>query len=87
MAISSKPTSGPEYLPLCPLPGLNSTLGSERTSNWVRRLTHIWRFSNQQHLSGGESLVVPMEELMCDLPVAVRLEQGEYVGSSGVGAS
>jgi len=34
----------------------------------------------------AESLIVPVEELMRDLPLAVPFEQGKYVGSSGVGA-
>lgn len=36
--------------------------------------------------SDGWLLVVPMEELMGDLPIAIPFEQGEYVGSSGIGA-
>ena len=31
------------------------------------------------------SLVVPVEELMGDLPFAIALEQGEHVRSSGIG--
>lgn len=43
---------------------------------------------NKQNLSRqGGSSVVPMEELMGDLPLAIPLKQGEYVGSSGIGAS
>jgi hypothetical protein len=33
------------------------------------------------------SLVVPMEELMRDLPLTVTLEQSEYVRSSCIGSS
>ncbi len=33
------------------------------------------------------SLVVPIEELMRNLPLAIPLEQSEYVGSSGIGTS
>jgi hypothetical protein len=40
----------------------------------------------RKHGAGG-SLVVPMEELMRNLPLAIPLEQSEYVGSSGIGAS
>ena len=32
------------------------------------------------------SLVVPVKEFVRDLPLAIHLEQGEYVGSSGIGA-
>ena len=34
----------------------------------------------------GGLLVVPVKQLMRDLPFAVPLKQGEYVGSSGIGA-
>ncbi len=32
-------------------------------------------------------MAVPVKELMRDLPLAIPLEQGEYVGSSGFGSS
>ena len=34
-----------------------------------------------------ESVIVPVEEFMGDLPLAIPLEQREYIGSSGIGSS
>jgi hypothetical protein len=51
-----------------------STRGSERASNQVRRLANAWRFPSQQTQTVGESLVVPVEELMRDFPLVVTLE-------------
>ena len=57
-------------------------MGKFRDNSRNRRLMQIRRCG-----AAGGSLVVPMEELMRNLPLAVPLEQSEYVGSSGIGSS
>jgi len=34
----------------------------------------------------AESAIVPMEEFVRDLPLAIALQKGEHVGSPGIGA-
>jgi hypothetical protein len=44
------------------------------------RIIGLRRLANQ-------SAVVPVEEFMRDLPLAIPLEQGEYIRSPGIGSS
>jgi hypothetical protein len=62
--------------------------GSRRNRGEARKSFGNPAFTGPIRMFGaGRSLVVPMEELMRDLPLTIAIEQSENVGSSGIGTS
>jgi hypothetical protein len=76
-----------ESIASCASSGLKSRVQFRTRIKLGHAASRCIAFLKSAKLRYWGSLIVPVEELMRDLPLVVALEQGEYVGSSGIGAS